>query len=332
MIGESINANTTTSSFSTHLFNSTSNSSNNDYIKSQSKTLQLYNVKLKKIDASIEDSRQQIAKHMKLTRSLEKAKKQTMAIEQGLQLRIAKSLGIYTGKYEKYLKMIDDMKKEQEEGEEGMMKKKMDFHLDDRVIYLIEQSCYDRIMKEYQYMKDLRKSFPNGIGGVIYKAYKSYEDKDLDLIYAFVVEESDKGSDILIEALFQSIDDISDQSISHYDFNTLYHRFIQQNTYHNVHDSSHSYQVSVQQLSGEQASDRHSDSSQSLTTKIPWNKMISMLQKRFLLISLTKAVLLFLHNQPQETFHFDTTKSTSALSSSSLSTFSAIPLSSMTLL
>jgi hypothetical protein len=284
----------------THLFDSaiSSSSSNNDYIKSQSKTMQLYNVKLKKIDASIEDSRQQIAKHMKLTRSLEKAKKQTMAIEQGLQLRIAKSLGMYTGKYEKYLKMID--------AKEGV---NMDFHLDDRVTYLIEQSCYDRIMKEYQYMKDPRKSFPNGIGGVIYKAYKSYEDKDLDHIYALV--ESNIGSDMLLDALFHMIDDISDQSISHYDFNALYHRFIQ-HTYHNVHDSDQNFQVSVQQLSGEQASYLNSDSSLSLNTKIPWNKMISMLQKRLLLLSLTKAVLWFLQNQPQETFHFHTPLSSSA--------------------
>lgn len=298
----STNANTTTNSISTHLFDSAiSSSSNNDYIKSQSKTMQLYNVKLKKIDASIEDSRQQIAKHMKLTRSLEKAKKQTMAIEQGLQLRIAKSLGMYTGKYEKYLKMIDTKEEVN-----------MDFHLDDRVIYLIEQSCYDRIMKEYQYMKDPRKSFPNGIGGVIYKAYKSYEDKDLDHLYALV--ESNIGSDMLLDALFHWIDDISDQSISHYDFNALYHRFIQ-HAFHNVHDSDQIFLISVQQLSGEQASDLNSNSSQSLNTKLPWNKMISMLQKRFLLLSLTKAVLWFLQNQPQETFHFDTTLSSSASAS-----------------
>jgi len=302
----STNANTTTNSISTNLFDSAiSSSSNNDYIKSQSKTMQLYNVKLKKIDASIEDSRQQIAKHMKLTRSLEKAKKQTMAIEQGLQLRIAKSLGMYTGKYEKYLKMID-MKEEVN----------IDFHLDDRVIYLIEQSCYDRIMKEHQYMKDPRKGFPNGIGGVIYKAYKSYEDKDLDHIYALV--ERNIGSDMLLDALFHWIDDISDQSISRYDFNALYHRFIQ-HAFHNVHDSDQNFQISVvQQLSGEQASDLNSNSSQSLNTKIPWNKMISMLQKRLLLLTLTKAILWFLQNQPQETFHFDTTLSPSSSASASV--------------
>ena len=118
------------------IFSYANNQNKNGRIENN-KTIQSHKIKLKKIDASIEESNQSIAKHVMLSRSLESAKRQVISVEQGLQLRLAKSLGLNEGRYEKYIIMINS--------------KQFNFEIEDLSLYYIQQ------VKIYIYIKMLSR-------------------------------------------------------------------------------------------------------------------------------------------------------------------------------
>jgi len=147
---------------------------------------------MEKIESDLLRSKQNVVKHVIQSRSLEKAKVQAQLIEQALQLRIETSMGLHSGRYAKYMKMINS--------------EKCRFDLDDVAVYTIEIAS---------------NASPPGVGRVIYNVHVSFNDKNfLEKLESLVVSPSMVTADFFFKVANAS----SNGAITKHDALHLYNR------------------------------------------------------------------------------------------------------------